>query len=453
MFMEYNGMSAMIADYISNKAKEKLEKFDKNANKQLKASTDEPSQAQLELLLVEQRQKEEEFFKPINWLTDAARRAPQMKMVTHSLKFTHSSAKGSSLYCPGGNEQPEGIFPGGVVSTASLKNPKIDVVGNAAALDVAKLLQIECNGKTLIEYVEEDDISPFRPFTEDESQSRGWLESFKKVLMDGNLSSHGLAKQIYFPLENGRYHLLSVLHSSSLSHAFYERVQSVRYADGTKEAREAKRKEKYNAMQVINYPNIAVQNYGGTKPQNISLLNSQRGGKGFLFSCAPPSWEEAQVRLPLRTKTIFHKNYFGFRAKRKIQALQQYLLRQKKKSKSVRYRRECYIDELIDHLIQYAAEIQNISDKRGWSVLSECKLSREEQLWLDPYRSQQDDAFAEEREKNDWQAVIADKFAGWLNSSLENKELKIFGDVEHREWRDSLEPKLRQLRDDLEVFL
>jgi len=240
---------------------------------------------------------------------------------------------------------------------------------------------------------------------------------------------------MYFPIAEGKYHLLSPIFSSSLANALYGRVTSSRYPDAAKLARQAKRESKYSNMPVVEYPNTAQQSFGGTKPQNVSLLNSSRGGKSFLLSCAPPIWK-VQAKPPLRVKSVFSRNHFGLRVRRETWALQQYLLNQvnKKSVKSIRDQRAERIDALIDQLIQYAAEIQNLTHQIGWSALPECKLSRAEQLWLDPNRALQDDAFGQEYNKNDWQAVIADQFARWLNNRIKHDKLT-FGDTEHREWK------------------
>jgi CRISPR-associated protein Csy1 len=115
----------------------------------------------------------------------------------------------------------------------------------------------------------------------------------------------------------------------------------------------------------------------------------------------------------------------------------------------VREQRAERVDDLIDILVQYGAEIQNLTQDSGWSALPECRLNRAEQLWLDPYRAQNDPEFAREREKNDWQGIVADKFAFWLNNRLKHKKLT-FGDTEHAEWKKLAEQSL--LTDNLEVF-
>lgn len=230
----------------------------------------------------------------------------------------------------------------------------------------------------------------------------------------------------------------------------YGRITASRFSEEAKLVRKAKRESKYHGSLQVDYPETAIQTYGGTKPQNVSQLNSSRYGRSFLLSCAPPNWQ-SQIKPPLGVKTVFSRYHFGLRAGKETWILRQYLEKQidKDSTIAIRKRRAGLIDQLVDHLIQYGAEIQFLREHAGWSALPECKLSYAEQLWLDPYRD--DKAFVQEREKNDWQAVIAGQFAFWLNDRIKTKKL-IPGDVEHREWKKLLEQKIRLLKENLEVF-
>jgi CRISPR-associated protein Csy1 len=449
------GLSTKIEEYIQKRGAAKLEAFDKEAGKKRKDAAAPEDLATLEQELAVQRQELEERYHPANWLSDAIKlRAKQIQLVTHALKFTNSDAKGSSIYSPGDRSQPErNAQKLSVISTASLKEPAIDVVGNAAALDVAALLQLESAGTTLLDCIKEDDVSALRPFARDENQLKGWLAGLKQVFTSKKLSSHTLAKQLYFPIADGRYHLVAPLFSSSLAHALYQRITRSRFDDAAKDARSAKREGRYSSRPVVDFPNTARQNFGGTKPQNVSQLNSARGGKIFLLSCAPPAWKP-QSKPPLGVKTVFSRNHFGIRARRTVWTLRNFLEKQagKPSTQAVRAQRAAYIDELIDQLFQYAAEIQKVSGYDGWSALPECRLSRAEQLWLDPQRAGQDVAFAQERDKEYWQEGVADQFARWLNSRIKSDKLT-FGDVEHREWQSLVEEKLRLFKGDLQYDL
>jgi CRISPR-associated protein Csy1 len=433
--MEHCGLSAIIAEYIASRAEARLDKFDKNAEKKRKTAQDAGLSAELESSLETERKDIESKYLPVNWLADAAMRAKQIQMVTHALKFTHTDARGSSFYFPEGLSLSEGMKNGEVLTTASLTNPIIDVVGNAAALDVAALLQMEHAGKTLIQHIEQGDSSPLKPFAQDEHQLAEWMEAFKQALEGNELSSHKLAKQLYFPIADGQYHLLSPLYSSSLAHALNSRIVATRYPEEIKLVRKAKKEGRFHATPVVDYPNTAVRTYGGTKPQNVSQLNNRQGGKSFLLSCAPPNWE-VQTKPPLGVKSIFSRNHFEFHVRKKVWSLREYLQERADRNsiKSMRDQRAERVDGILDQLVQYAAEIQNLAGHGGWSAMSDCKLSRAEQLWLDPHRAELDEAFAEERDRNDWQAVIADQFARWFNSRLKHEQLTM-GDAEYTEWK------------------
>jgi len=448
--MAYTGLSEKIAAYIAGRAHERLEKFNKKAAKKCKATQDEAALAELNRELAEEKLQIQQQYHPANWLTNAASRAGQIQFVTHALKFTHSEAKGSNLYAPDGQQHSPFLDENAVLSTASLNHADIDVVGNAAALDVGKLLQLKEDGTTLIECVHQADSSPLEPFSQLPGQLNQWMSGFHQVLVGQEvLSSHKLTKQLYFPLSDGSYHLLAPLHASSLTQAIYEKVASSRFTDEAKAARTARQKKQQNDAIIIDYPHTALQRFGGTKPQNISQLNSGRGGKSYLFSCAPPFWR-TQSRPPLNIKNIIESSY-SYRVRKETQELKHYLLAQAGKETTVEIRRvrAKQVDHLIDELIQLTAEIQSLPS--GWSQFEECHLPRHQQLWLDPGRIETDQDFAFERDKKRWPKQVADDFALWLNRRLEHKKLAM-GAVEHQEWRSLVKTKLSLLKNDLEAF-
>lgn len=448
--MIYTGLSAKVAEYIKGRAKDKLEKFDKAAEKKIKAVQSDAELAELNRKLAEQREQEQQRFVPANWLTDAARRAEQIQLVTHALKFTHSDAKGTSLFASDNQSGCPLLPEGATLSTASLNNAAIDIVGNAAALDVGRMLQLEEDGRTLIEAIRQSDNSPLAPFAESPEQLRHWIEGFHQVLEDKELSSHKLAKQLFFPVAEGEYHLLAPLHASSFSQALYNRIVTSRFSDEAKAVREARRKKQYSDTMIVEYPNIAIQNFGGTKPQNISQLNSGRRGKAFLLDCAPPTWQP-QSQPPFHIKNIIDGPY-SYRVRWEIWHLQQFLLSKvsKKSTWEVRKKRAQRIDHLIDELIQFGAEIQQVRPA-GWSDSDECILPQHQRLWLDLGRTETDEDFALKREKNDWIQQIADDFGIWFNQKLKHKKLAM-SEVEHREWKSLVAQKLRLLKDDLGAF-
>ncbi|POY53770.1 type I-F CRISPR-associated protein Csy1 [Pectobacterium versatile] len=417
-------LKAFILSYINNRKQAKLDAFDKEAEKK-RATLSGEALAEEELELAEKRREIEQKHEVRAWLTDAASRAGQISLVTHALKFTHSDAKGSSIF------SAETATDAKTLSTATLAQPAIDAVGNAAALDVAKLLQTEHEGDSLVAALQRGDHSALEALAESPEQLAQWLAGFQQVFTDRQPSSHKLAKQIYFPTENGEYHLLSPLYSSSLAQVLHQRINAVRFGDEAKDIRKARKDNLWHDQLDISYPNLAVQNMGGTKPQNISSLNSSRSGRSYLLSCAPPQWNSVE-KPPQQHECIFRSNgEADYHTSDIVKSMRRFLLSVKKvqNNRDIRQQRLHYLDQLIDQLFFYASSVQNLS--AGWSAESE--LTRAQQLWLDPYRAETDTVFRREREAGGWQKAVAYDFGRWLNRRLKHEEL-IFGEVERREW-------------------
>lgn len=439
-------MKDCIREYIQNRATARLDKLEKEIDKQRKdASNDSLALAAIEETLAAKRAEETARFAPNAWLCDAASRAKQLRFATHPLKFTHTDAKAaSSAYVAGNNDSSQDKY----LTTAALPSPAIDVSGNAAALDVAQLLQLTHNGTTLASMITLGDMSALQPFAENEAQLDEWRQSFQAVFADRDIRAHTLTKQIYFPLPDGTYHLLSPLFSSSLAQAVFERVSDSRYSEAAKERRKMRREGKFHEVMTVDFLNVAVQKFGGTNAQNVSILNARRGGRAFLLSCQPPVWRN-RILPSLTRKNAFWEAYArndGRRAAQTAKTLKTFLETKVNADSTLKIRqhRAQLVDELVDALLHYAAEIQSMREQAGWSADS--KLSRAEQLWLDPYRD--DEGFREEREKNDWQREIADQFAAWLNRQLDSEKLTMT-DVEHTAWLKLLAQKLARLNEDL----
>ncbi|RAX07672.1 type I-F CRISPR-associated protein Csy1 [Photorhabdus bodei] len=440
--MNENGLSQFIIDYIESRKHPKLEAFDKEAEKKLAKLTSSEDMMLVREEIAEQRKVLEEHYEVRNWLDDAANRAKQISLVTHALKFTHSDARGSSIFATSSNTT------GKYLSTATLYKPVIDSVGNAATLDVAKLLQTEYQKDSLVECLTRGDYSALAELAENDQQLERWVNGFRQALSDETLSSHKLAKQLYFPVngECDEYHLLSPLFSSSLAHAMHQRIAEARFGESSKEINKAKKEERWHPETRVIYPNTAVQNIGGTKPQNISYLNSVRGGRSWLLSCSAPNWQ-SNIKLPERHRSIFEqRSQFVLLSYRTVRLMRQYLFRVQKRTEEIRRNRQAYVDEIIDILFNYVASVQNQAEFKGWSA--NCDLKRSQQLWLDPYRCQRDEIFKFEREGGDWKKEIADDFGLWLNNELRHERLEV-GLAERHEWAFVFKKRLREFEDEL----
>lgn len=421
--MSEHALTEVISSYIEQRANAKLEKFDKSASKK---DVTEQKLADIKAA----RALEAEKYQPNRWLDDAAKRASQIKLVTHALKYTHTDAKGSSIHADLSATSES------FLSTSSISNRQIDVVGNAAALDVAGLLKLETeSGQKLYQCIEQANGEPFAPFANNEEQLAVWLDSFAQVFEDVDKSSHKLAKQTYFPV-SGDYHLVSAMFASSLVHELYERIAHVRYrSEEDKQARDARRKEVYSSRNVVLYPNLAVQAFGGTKPQNVSQLNSAKHGKVFLLPSKPPTWR-GELQLPI-AKYAFWRGYQR-RAYQTVNTMAKFLKGVKDyNNQKIRQTRQQFTDELIDKLFSCAGEIRSAKNKAGWSAAS--NISEAEKYWLDPFRDNEE--FVVARDAANWNEDIALQFAVWLNRQLKRNGLNV-ADVELQQWSDDLQDEL-----------
>ncbi len=432
-------LSSAIDDYIAGRRTVRLDKLEKEAEKERRSLQDEPlALAQWEAANREQITAEADRYRPGNWLDDAARRARQISLVTHAPKYTHGDSKSSGIMARG--EAPKTDY----FSTVSLSAPRIDVVGNAAALDVANLLLMEAQGERLIDWLGRGDPAPLRPFARDEAQLAEWLEGFSLALQSREPGSHQLAKQLYFPVGDGQYHLLGPLFASSLTQALHERVEQARFSEAAKAARKARREGEVADTSVKEFPHLAVQTFGGTKPQNVSLLNSGRHGKAYLLNCQPPRWK-MQEKVPRQDGKFWH--HYAWQVRHPLRQLKQYLLSvaDKESTLAIRQRRADLMAELVAELHQFAATLQQQTP--GWSQATE--LSEPLRHWLDPRCPDPDVMVA--RERHDWQQAIGDQFATWLKRQLQHEQLQL-SEVEHHVWQKLLTRELRLLKEDLEVL-
>ena len=268
--------------------------------KNIKASMDESEELEI-------RQECEQVFSLENWLPNAAKRAGQISMSTHPCTFSHPSARKNkndyvtSVLCDAA------VSVDGFLKTGSV-TVETDALGNAAALDVYKFLTIELSDKKqLIEHIkQETDLAKNLLDIYSESYSvlkDGFLE-MSKASQDAVTSSK--IKQVYFPvLEN--YHQLSLLTNSGMIYELRKRIDNSRFSEQVKEKRELRKKGEYSDQGYMELYNLTTIGFGGTKPQNISVLNNKNGGKTHLLDSSPPKLQFRSIRFP---KTNFFKESF-----------------------------------------------------------------------------------------------------------------------------------------------
>ena len=400
-------LQLLIEQFLSERLNGKLEKL----------APDDPKRTELQAQFI-----------PSTWLDDAARRVVQIQAVTHSLKPIHPDAKGSSLY-----REPATLHPSAAVGTHSLgKAFAADVVGNAAALDVYKFLKLSHDGHSLLELAVQGDADLAAALTDNTVLAQQWMAAFASLAeARGTASSHTNAKQLYWLVGNdahddGAFHLLAPLYPTSLVHRVYQQIQDDRFSEDVKAARASRKAGTYHSRPVREYPQLAIQKLGGTKPQNISQLNSERRGENCLLASVPPIWKSEDVRPLLRVSSLF-KVYGRRRAvAQQVRALRLFLQGNPPQNEATRRKVREWVQSLIDELVLFQAELFTLAP--GWSQADECQLSAAQRAWLDP----QGQALGA-MDQDDAADTVAADFARWVNAQL--RDPLPVGDPEFLFWR------------------
>lgn len=402
----------------------------------------------LETLKETNSKKREELLaahEPSAWIADAARRAQQIQLATHTLKPLHPDARGTNLHVSEFIEDsPE------FIGTHSLKGDLVsDVVGNAAALDVYKFLSLEREGKKLLDQLVAKDPEAVAALSDDPAQANAWAEAFAAIKeIKGKPASHTLAKQLYFPLPEGGYHLLAPLFPTSLVHAVQQRIREDRFGEAARAARSARQQGEPYRHGFREYPELAIQKFGGTKPQNISQLNSERRGENWLLPSKPPTWRSSSVRPPFNVRSVFAGPLTTTRSMRDaVKQLREFLKRTAHNNVFIREARARLVAEICDQVHHYAAMLRELEP--AWSNDERCQLHESEQLWLDPGRALADEAFKARRTLGHWQLEVSQRFANWLNSAISSDRIRL-GEDEAAQWTTDLYSELRLFREVLE---
>jgi CRISPR-associated protein Csy1 len=377
-----------------------------------------------------------------DWLDWAAENATSVSFATHVPKLTHSKIDSHSLIDSVDDQKL------GVVCTASLYRKIIDgaVAGNQFS-PIYQFLELECGNQKLLEAIQEMGSEIFNFASESNEQRMRWFEAIKEIGIIDRLATHSLSKQVYFPVNQQssaeKYHLLSVMMSSSLIQTLHEKNTEA------KEANESKRKQKFNQGISINLPNRMSLMVTQSNHSNASQLNGKRGGRLSLLNTTPPHWQ-SQLKPPVNKSSLFYDDRIYTQTRDDIDGLKSMLLTFDKAGISCwepnRLRGiENWVKAIADDILDYASLIHTLDS--GWSSDEAIKLKREHCYFLDPYR--QDVAFKQSLIAGEWQAIVCQDFANWLNYRLVFDKQITLSDKHTKTWMRVFEPILRNFFDGL----
>ena len=430
------------------KAKDKVNKKQKEVDKS--SDKDKPKKdEQLKQLLIElKKQRVASLSSEIpNYLTECADKAkavdkPMFK-VTHPVKFTHGLIGYGGAYVKPSSENTNSYL-----TTESLQGDYFDITNsNGNLITHARFLMLNLDGETVYEKLENIDHSWLLEFTTSAKQQEQWAEGLSLWATNiETIKDASRLKQNYFYLSDGSYHITAPLFSSSICQAIYDKVRFSTFSQENKKIRTAKRNKKHAEGVLVEFPNFAVMNFGGTQPQNISAGNFERHGEAFLLPCAPPHWQSSLK--PPTNKTSLYEDEFDRRAWRLAKELQLYLskLQKRKGNMEIRNHVTQLVYQIIDTLFDYIAEIHSLENLAGWSEETDCKLKESHKLLLDLHR--QDENFQLVRDSGEWQKQVCKDFGLWLNKKLESKTM-LFAKIESTHWAKLLKRQLREFERDI----
>ena len=396
-------MTQAVIDYLADRRQKWLDK-------QITPQMDEAEQLALN---IEANSK----FSLAVWLPDAAKRAGQLSMVSHPGKFTHPSAKTSSFVAEA-KAAADGYVRSGNV------NYPLDVFGNAAAMDVYKFLALQLeDGQTVLQHLEQQTLSAASLFSSVNQEHREEIRmQFLGIKSnDGKARTDYLIKQVYFPVA-ADYHLLSILTPSGMLTELKQRIDALRFSDEAKAAREARRNQTDHATGFNDLLDLTVTAYGGSKPQNISVLNNQNNGRAYLLASTPPELAERKTRLP-------SKDFFGQTLRKRdfepsLKALYR-LLALDINNKPIRDGIKNCVQHIVDEVVYRAHCVR--AQAGGWSAGSfYAELPKAQKMWLDATLE------SERLGQSEWQDNIADGLKKWLAGLVESQQEIKLGDAEYQ---------------------
>ncbi|TQP17656.1 type I-F CRISPR-associated protein Csy1 [Vibrio cholerae] len=340
--------------------------------------------------VLEKQQECEQNFLLDNWLPDAAKRAGQISVASHPCTFSHPSARKNkngyvSSIIAKNKPRIDGFLRSGNVSVEP------DALGNAAALDVYKFLSLEMSDqRSLLVHIEQESELARQLLDIPSCEYQALRDGFLKMVDSDQASvSSSKIKQVYFPIADGEYHLLSLLTHSGHLFELRKRLDALRFGDAVKEARECKKTNHFHPAGYQEIFGLTTIGFGGTKPQNISVLNNQNAGKAHLLASIPPELTPRDIRLP-RTE-FFKESFTAWQAKEVLEALHRLFLTDYNNI-NIRDGRDYRIQQYVDLVIEKMWQVRLFLEAYSGELSSALPL--DQKIWLYP-------EFAEQRQQED----------------------------------------------------
>ncbi len=361
------------------------------------------------------------------WLEETARNADKCAWATHIGKFTNPSVENVTV-----DAGCETACRDGYLHTGSVICEK-DIAVSANYLATAKLITLKLeDGRTVYEHFRDDTSQIQQEVSSVGADYRTVRENILKIKTGTvPVDTDERIRQVYFPVGEKDYHLLSVLTSSSLLTSL-----TSRFWEMEREGREAKDEKSPTYGQAYHrLRNTISIGIGGTKPQNISYLNNKSGGKALMLLSAPPKLEQRDI---VRPRKDFFSNTLRWGRFRELFKRLHVCYARPQHNMETALRTRAAEERIIDEVLKYVYQLRELPP--GWSDADNNTLPAAQKTWLDEkYESRRED-------ETGWKQEIADAFARWILFTAYKHIIKDdpieLGDTEFTALRQKIEETL-----------
>ncbi len=355
-----------------------------------------------------------------NWLEETFSKAKYCSLCTHIGKFTNPSLN-VDAFVP---EQPH--QNNGYVYTANVfcdKDIKRSATFDPTAKRLHSLLTLPLeDGRTVLTHFLSNSSILARDFSDIPINYQELYESVLQLAERGqSKETDEYIRQVFFPIGNQKYHLLSVLPPSSLLMETSKRLNKMAEMKSELDADSQKHMRIHDLTKIV---------FGGGNPQNISRLGTAYGKKTYMLPALPPVLEKRDVIHP--KKDFFSDTLQRWQFKDLFQSLHACYARTQK-NQATRKNIMRAEEHIIDKAFLCAERLRTLPE--GWTDGKNVSLSKAQKLWLDEKYA------AQRNEETDWKQEIAAKFARWIFFSyrtiLKDKAFSL-GDSEYSSLRDKI---------------
>jgi len=363
---------------------------------------------------------------PEVWLEGVLANLSKCTLATHNGKFTNPDST-VMLYDTSKDESSRGL-----VMTSSAVH-KMDCYQGAQFIPSGRFLLTEMeDGRACLEHLQAGESDVYREIGKFGVNPEQVNEALGRIAKTEPCKTSRELRQVYFPIGEGKYHLLTVMPASSLLETMKEIIDGMKnHWSDTKD----KKKDVYGeaADHLVDLTKIK---FGGTKPQNISTLNANSKGVAFLLPSLPPIIMQDHVILPQQD---FFRECVPY-------AAYSYIIRNLHKSftidkNNLRIRKSIhdYLENAADCCISAAAIV--MLTPAGWSHDKRYRnLPLSQKIWLDV-------GYIDERKTDSWHKEIGQQFGRWLIRQyirIEGKKRVPLGDEEMQMFAEVMEDALRK---------